>query len=96
MHGNAFEANTTRERGQRAASPSAYSRARARSAGSDTTSSGVWNSVASASARQPAMLSIPSGSSALPGGNRVSRASTPPTVMAPTIFLGGHTRAHGR
>ena len=32
VHGNAFEANTTRERGQRAASPSAYSRARARSA----------------------------------------------------------------
>ena len=83
MHGNALEANTTRERGQRAASPSAYSRARARSAGSDTTSTGVSNSPASASARQPSIVSIPSGSSALPGGNSESNASAPATVMAP-------------
>ncbi len=83
MHGNALEANTTRERGQRAASPSAYSRARARSAGSDTTSTGVSNSPASASARQPSIVSIPSGSSALPGGNSPSNASAPATVMAP-------------
>ena len=47
MHGNALEANTTRERGQRAASSSAYSRARARSAVSATTSTGVPNSSAS-------------------------------------------------
>ena len=55
VHGNALEAKTTRERGQRAASSSAYSRARARSAGSATTSAGVPNSAASSSARQPAI-----------------------------------------
>ena len=60
MHGNAFDANTTRERGQRAASSRAYSRARARSACSATTSTGVPNSAASASARHPPMRSIPS------------------------------------
>jgi hypothetical protein len=51
--GNALDAKTTRERGQRAASSVRYSRARARSAGSSTTSAGVPNSSASVSARQP-------------------------------------------
>ena len=76
VQGNALDANTTRERGQRAASPSAYSRARARSAASETTSTGVPNSAARRSARQPPMRSIPSASTALPCGNRDSRAST--------------------
>ena len=74
--GNALEANTTRERGQRAARPSTYSRARARTASSATTSTGVPNSAARSSARQPPTRSIPSSSGALPGGNSDSRAST--------------------
>ena len=76
--GNALDANTTRERGQRARSSVTYSRARARSAGSDTTSAGVPNSAARSSARQPPTSSIPSASSALPAGKSFSRASTAP------------------
>ena len=76
VHGNAFEANTTRERGHRAASSVLYSRARARSACSATTSTGVPNSRARSSARQPPTLSIPSASSVLPGGNNDSTAMT--------------------
>ena len=70
VQGNAFEAKTTRDRGHRAASPSTYSRARARSAASATTSTGVPNSAASASARQPPRTSMPSASRALPGGQQ--------------------------
>ena len=43
--GNALDAKTTRERGQRALSSARYSRARARSAGSLTISAGVPNSL---------------------------------------------------
>ena len=70
MHGKDFEAKTTRLRGQRPASPSAYSRARARSASSDTTSTGVPTWPAISSSRQPATRVIASLSAALPGGRR--------------------------
>ena len=72
MQGKAFEAKTTREFGQRAASSVRYSRARSRSADSATTSTGVPNSAASSSARQPAMVSVPSAATALPGGRSSS------------------------
>ena len=71
--GNAFEANTTRERGQRARNSVTYSRARARSAGSDTISAGVPNSAARSSARQPPTSSIPSASERAAGGEELQQ-----------------------
>ena len=76
VHGNAFEAKITREFSHRAASSPRYSRARARSAISDTTRTGVSNSAATSAARQPPTTSPPSSSTALPGGNSDSRSAT--------------------
>ena len=64
-----------RARPARAPARCRYSRARARSAGSSTTSAGVPNSRARSSARQPPTSSIPSASSALPAGR--ARAGRP-------------------
>src|SRR3954447_19620706 len=91
--GNALDANTTRERGQRAASSVRYSRARARSAGSSTTSTGVPNSSASASARQPPSISVPSASTALEGGKSDnSSAMAGPYAPETTVaFVGTST-----
>ena len=72
VQGKAFEAKTTREEGQRAASSIRYSRARRRSADSSTIIAGVPNFSASSSARQPAMISVPSAATALPGGRSSS------------------------
>ena len=68
VQGKALDANTTRAFGQRRASSAAYSRARARRADSATTSTGVPNSAARSSARQPEILSMPSSATVLPDG----------------------------
>ena len=96
VHGNALEANTTRERGQRAFSSSAYSRARARSAGSETTMTGVPNSSASASARQPATVSMPSPASALPGGKSESSDPMDGRLSHPRVTRNRRPHQSGR
>ena len=75
VHGNDFDANTTRERGHRAARPSRYARARARRASSATTRVGVPNSAATSSNRTPPTVRVPSASRAAVGGNRSIRWS---------------------
>ncbi len=75
--GNALDAKTTRERGHRDVSSVRYSRARDRSAASSTTSTGVPNSAASASARHPPSSSVPSSSRALPAGKSSRSESIP-------------------
>ena len=84
VHGKALDAKTTRLRGQRAVSPSAYSRARARRASSDTTSTGVPTSAAMSSSRHPATQRHPVGVRRAPGG---SRSWTPGTRQPSTVSV---------
>ena len=85
VHGKALDAKTTREFGQRRRVRRRYSRARARSAASATTSTGVPNSAARSSARQPADGQHPVGVGGAARWEQLQQLLMPASGSAPSI-----------